>query len=75
MEFTGQLHDLDSLYLERRELEIATGRLHADIWRLRNTPDAEAAKVKLNTQIQDNTRRTRTINYLITKIRLSMASP
>ena len=64
MEFQGQLHDLDRYYLERRELEVCNGALHAEIWRL----GKEATGRKR--ELAENTVRMRTLTYLIDKIRL-----
>jgi len=65
MEFQGQLHDLDRYYLERRELEVRNGALHAEIWRL-GKEEATGRKREL----AENTVRMRTLTYLIDKIRL-----
>ena len=75
MEFSGALGELDAYYLERRELEVRNGRLHAEVWRLKHTallpePQIQVQKRKLKAEIQENSTRMRTLSYLINKTRL-----
>ena len=51
MQFTGALSALDLHWIERRELQVETGRLEAEIWRLRSHPNSETAIAKRKAEI------------------------
>ena len=74
MQFEEPLNTLDWYYLERRELQTQNGKLHAEIWRLGGAPGADAAIARHRRDIRDNTRRIRTIDLLVGKIRLALTS-
>jgi len=73
MQFEGHLKCLDCYYIERRELQTQNGRLHAEIWRLGKVPGSETLIADYRREINDNTRHMRRIDWLISKIHLSIS--
>lgn len=68
MLYTEQLSDLDAYYDERRSLQARNGQLHAEIWRL---GDSDCARTgQLRAEVNSNSIRIRTLNYLIDRERL-----
>ena len=68
MQYTEQLSDLDAHYDERRSLQARNGRLHAEIWKLEGSDCASIGQ--LRAEINSNSIRVRTLNYLIDRVRL-----
>lgn len=72
MEFALPLSDQDSYRLERRDLEIRNGKLHAEIWRLGRTSEAAMIQVvlRLRAELSRNQVRMRTLDHLMRMDRL-----
>jgi hypothetical protein len=68
MLYTEQLSDLDAYYDERRSLQARNGHLHAEIWRLGDSDCAKSGQ--LRAEVNSNSIRIRTLNYLIDRVRL-----
>ena len=72
MEFHGQLGDLDSYYLERRELEVRNRTLQAEIRRLGQGADCTDAVDRCRLEMGANGVRVRALTCLIDRIRLQI---
>ena len=72
MQNAASMSGLDAYHLERRELTVQNGRLHAEIWRLQKLPATEPAILPLRKEISDNTARIRTLDHLIQAKRLEL---
>ena len=59
------MQDIPTYQAEHRSLKASNGKLHAEVWRLSRERDASTAISATRKQIEANSRRMRTIEYLV----------